>query len=165
MSFTRLATKMHTITLLISAVALVQCMEVPYEVPPLPVLVEDRDDGNALNEDDFVLGAEMTYGSEAPQGIAIDSANGEGDYGQRAADGLFEGDIMLTLEQREIVDRGIQSEIDEMRSSVTDEWRKWPASANGQVIIPYTLDAKFDTRERALISSGFDQFHDRTCIE
>ena len=62
---------MHSITLLISAATLVQCMEIPYEAPPFPVLVKDRDDGNALNEDDFVLAAELTAGSAAPQGISI----------------------------------------------------------------------------------------------
>ena len=155
---------MHSIALLISATTLVQCMEIPYEAPPLPVLVQDREDGNALNEDDFVLGAEMTYGSEAPQGIAIDSSNGESDYGQRAAHGLFEGDIMLTAHQREIVDRGIQSEIDEMRSSVTDDSRKWPANKKGKVVIPYTLDSAFNKRERGLIAAGIDQFHKNTCI-
>ena len=155
---------MHSITLLISAATLVQCMEIPYEAPLLPVLVEDREDGNALNEDDFVLGAEMTYGSEAPQGIAIDSANGEGDYVQRAADGLFEGDIMLTAHQRETVDRGIQSEIDEMRSSVTNDLKKWPANKKGKVVIPYTLDSAFNKRERGLIAAGIDQFHKNTCI-
>ena len=155
---------MHSIALLISAATLVQCMEIPYEAPPLPVLAEDREDGNTLNEDDFVLGAEMTYGSEAPQGIAIDSSNGEGDHGQRAANGLFEGDIMLTAYQREIVDRGIQSEIDEMRSSVTDDSRKWPANKKGKVVIPYTLDSAFNKRERGLIAAGIDQFHKSTCI-
>ena len=169
MFVSKIATKMRSIFLLISAVTIVQCMEIPQREQPLPLAEEDRDTetGPPLNEDDFLLGAEMTDGSEAPQGIPIESANENGDHSsERSSNGLlFEGDIMLTLEQREIVDRGIQSEIDEMRSSVTDEWRKWPASANGQVIIPYTLDAKFDTRERALISSGFDQFHDRTCIQ
>ena len=156
---------MHSIVLLISTATLVQCMEIPYEAPPLPVLVQDREDGNALNEDDFVLGAEMTYGSEAPQGIAIDSSSGESDHGQRTANGLFEGDIMLTAHQREIVDRGIQSEIDEMRSSVTDDSRKWPANKKGKVVIPYTLDSAFNKRERGLIAAGIDQFHKNTCIK
>ena len=155
---------MRAIIFLAFTSTLVQCMEIPYEASPVPVMAEGLDDGNALTEDDFVLGAEMTYGSEAPQGIAIESANGDGDNGQRAANGLFEGDIMLTAHQREIVDRGIQSEIDEMRSSVTDDLRKWPANKKGKVVIPYTLDSAFNKRERGLIAAGIDQFHKNTCI-
>ena len=156
---------MQSIVLLISVVALVQGMEIPYDEPPAPVMEEDRDEGNALNEDDFVLGAEMTAGSEAPQGIPIETANENGEHGQRLDNGLFEGDIMLTLQQRAIVDRGIQSEIDEMRSSVTSDRRKWPANQKGEVVIPYTLDSAFDERERGLIASGIDQFHKNTCIK
>ena len=155
---------MRTIILLISTATLGQCMKIPYEAPPVLVVAEDHDYGSTLTEDDFVLGAEMTYGSDAPQGIAIESANGEGDHGQRAANELFEGDIMLTAHQREIVDRGIQSEIDEMRSSVTDDLRKWPANKKGKVFIPYTLDSAFNKRERGLIAAGIDQFHKNTCI-
>ena len=130
---------MNTIVLLISTVTLAQCMEISKISAPL--VEEDREAGPPLNEDDFLLGGEMTDGSEAPQGIPIESANENGDHSsQRSANGLlFEGDIMLTAHQREIVDRGIQSEMDEMRSSVTDERKKWPASANGQVVIPYTI--------------------------
>ena len=158
---------MQTIVFLISAVTLAKCMQIPQISAPASLVEEDREAGPPLNEDDFVLGGEMTDGSEAPQGIPIESANENGDHSsQRSANGLlFEGDIMLTAEQRAIVDRGIQSEIDEMRSSVTDERRKWPARADGQVIIPYTIDAAFDKRERGLISSGIDQFHKNTCIK
>ena len=103
---------MQSIVLLISVVALVQGMEIPYDEPPAPEppapgMEEDRNEGNALNEDDFVLGAEMTAGSAAPQGISIESSIENGEHGQRLDNGLFEGDIMLTLQQREIVDRGI----------------------------------------------------------
>ena len=159
---TKIAVKMRTGFVIISAVTLVRCMGIPHAFPPAPVIVTDRDDVAALNEDDFALGAELTYGRRAPQGIAIESANGEND--ERSANGLFEGDILLTPQQREIVDRGIQSEIDQMRSSVVDEWRRWPKTGD-KVIIPYTLDSAFNDRERGLIAAGIDQFHQSTCIK
>ena len=35
----------------------------------------------------------------------------------------------------------------------------WP---NG--VIPYTIDAAFSSRERAIIAGGFQSIHDNTCI-
>ena len=153
---------MRTVFIFISAVILARSMGIPHVSPPAPAVVQNREDVDTLNEDDFALGAELTDGKRAPQGIAIESANGDND--ERSANGLFEGDILLTPEQRAIVDRGIQSEIDQMRSSVVDEWRRWPKTGD-KVIIPYTLDSAFNERERGLIAAGIDQFHKSTCIK
>ena len=162
---TWIAAKMNAIFLMIPAVSLVQCLETSYVAPPAPAMYRDRlalsNRGAPLNEDDFVLGAELTEGKKAPQGIPIESINEEND--ERSANELFEGDILLTPRQRAIVDRGIQSEMDEMRSSVVDSWRMWPKTGD-EVRIPYILDSAFNERERGLIAAGFDQFHQNTCI-
>merc|ERR1719436_119708 len=103
----------------------------------------------------------MTYGNAMPEGIAIESANEN--ITNRAM--LFEGDIMLTVDQRAIVDRGISSEIEEMRAAQT--YNKWPRNKgdNIEVIVPYTIKTGFTDAEKALIAAGIDQFHKSTCIK
>jgi len=155
---------MNIFLLFIAALTLVQCKEIPLLQPVAPESVESRDDEDSLTEADFTLGAQMTYGNAMPQGIPIESANENASGEERAM--LFEGDIMLTEEQRAIVDRGIQSEIDEMRSGTSSNSRKWKRSLGNkiEVVVPYTIKKGFTTSEKALIAAGIDQYHKSTCI-
>ena len=152
---------MNIFLLFIAALTLAQCKEIPLLAPVAPESVESRADEDSLTEADFTLGAQMTYGNAMPQGIAIESANAN--ISGNAM--LFEGDIMLSGDERAIVDRGISSEIEEMRSAQTS--RKWPRSKgdNIEVIVPYTIKTGFTDAEKALIAAGIDQYHKNTCIK
>jgi len=156
---------MNIFLLFIASFTLAQCKEIPLLAPVAHEIVESRDDEDSLTEADFTLGAQMTYGNNMPEGIPIESANENAGAEERAM--LFEGDIMLTEEQRAIVDRGIQSEIDEMRSGTSSKSRLWPRSKGNkiEVVVPYTLKKGFTDAEKALIAAGIDQYHKGTCIK
>ena len=105
----------------------------------------DDDEGGSLSPKDF------------DNAMTMDSS-GEGDQDEDGSATLFEGDIDLTADDRDAMDRGI-----ELREVVGSASRKWP-KANGVVTVPFTMPNGLSSSRKADIAKVVQEFAQKTCI-
>ena len=112
--------------------------------------VDAREIGPRLSEEDFRRGAEIDVNvPESDLSVLVEKS------------GQFEGDIVLSDEQRMMIENGIHP--GETRSAITDSRAKWPKVGNN-VVVSYTISNEFNQEERAFIARGIDDYHKNTCI-
>ena len=72
---------------------------------------------------------------------------------------LFEGDVMLTKDQKRALDVGNNIVL---HNAVIDG--HWPKNGNGYVAIPYKISNKFTYSQRRVINKAIREFNKYTCI-
>ena len=109
--------------------------------------------GRSLDETDFANGNKI----DLSQAIAHDPIEEALDGG----DNLFEGDIDLNNEQKEMIENDLGYSLASSRA-VTRK-RKW-AKIGNIVPIPYVLSSSYTSEERATLARAFEEFESKTCI-
>ena len=104
-----------------------------------------------LTEEDVQNGIDIDIKNEVPNGKDVfDDAMEKGD-------GNFQGDLVLTEEQRKIING-------EIGLKAFDEFaNRWPKTGN-VVKIPYTVTSGFSSNERAYITQAMTEYSRKTCI-
>ena len=72
-------------------------------------------------------------------------------------DGNFQGDLVLTEEQRKIINGEIGLK------AFNEFANRWPKTGN-VVKIPYTVTSGFSSNERAYITRAITEYSKKTCI-
>ena len=109
--------------------------------------------GMPLDETDFANGNKI----DLSQAIAHDPIEDALDGG----DNLFEGDIDLNNEQKEMIENDLGYNLASSRA-VTRK-RKW-AKIGSIVPIPYVISSSYTSEERATLARAFNEFESKTCI-
>ena len=104
-----------------------------------------------LTEEDVQNGIDIDIKNEVPNGKDVfDDAMEKGD-------GNFQGDIVLTEEQRKIISGEIGLK------AFGEFANTWPKTGN-VVQIPYTITSGFSSKERAYITRAMTEYSKKTCI-
>ena len=104
-----------------------------------------NDEGGSLSPQDFEKAKQKNV-----SGGEVHDEDGSPD--------LFEGDILLTDNDRDAMDRGIG-----MREVVSGDNRKWPVT-DGLVYVPYTIPSDLDEDATTEIARAILEFDEKTCI-
>ena len=73
----------------------------------------------------------------------------------------YEGDIVLTAKEAEIIVNGTKEDKISMRSEIHES--HWPKH-NSLIYIPYVISDVYDKKERAHIARAVKDYQDNTCI-
>ncbi|XP_040568966.1 zinc metalloproteinase nas-6 [Lepeophtheirus salmonis] len=75
--------------------------------------------------------------------------------------GLFEGDIdnVSHDDYVRILDSAVGEEGALERNAIRDTHKKWPGGK-----VPYVISSAYDSRERAIIASAFEDYAEKTCV-
>jgi len=112
--------------------------------------LREADLGEPLTQEDF------DYVDSEEYKLKI---NNEEEHDEDLSDSLFEGDIQLSEEERQVLEeRGIPG-----LREVTGRW-KWPKSADGLVRVPYKIPSGLSKERRGDIAKTVKEFKDKTCI-
>ena len=103
------------------------------------------DEGGSLSAEDFENAKHKDFSNEEV-------------HDEDGSSSLFEGDIELTTDDRDALDRGI-----ELREVVGGAHRKWPMK-NGVVEVPYTIPSGLSSERKTTIARAIQEFRDKTCI-
>ena len=109
--------------------------------------------GMPLDETDFANGNNIDL-SQAVDNDPIEDALDGGDN-------LFEGDIDLNNEQKEMIENDLGYSL-ALSRAVTRK-RKW-AKIGSIVPIPYVLSSSYTSEERSTLARAFNEFESKTCI-
>ena len=76
---------------------------------------------------------------------------------------VFEGNILLTSTQKAIMDKETEEQNEKLRAATSYVHYMWPR-VGSKFVIPYTISNDFSTEERDIISLGFNDYKQNTCI-
>ena len=92
---------------------------------------------------------------------SIPNGNDPMEDAMNAGDDLFEGDIELNEEQKEMLEKDFEGILASSRA--VSRKRMWAKFGN-IVPIPYVLSSSYTSEERATLARAFKEFETKTCI-